>query len=234
MLKRKTTIMNKDTLQFLTALAENNSKEWMDAHRDWYEATKKGFLETVGSLLNELTKIEPGLAGLRPKDCTFRQNRDIRFSANKAPYKNNMGAYFSPGGKKSSGPGYYLHVQPGQSFLAGGIWMPSADILKKVRQEIDYSGAELEKIIGEKEFKATFGEIEGDRLKTSPKGYAQDHPFIDLLRLKSFVVTAPLSEGEVLSDGLVETCMAHYAKMYSFHAFLARAVDDADGGEGII
>ncbi|AGA78169.1 DUF2461 domain-containing protein [Echinicola vietnamensis] len=226
--------MNKDTLKFLTALTENNSKEWMDANRDWYQDTRKGFLVTVDSLLEELKKAAPGLDGLRPKDCVFRQNRDIRFSANKAPYKNNMGAYFSPGGKKSVGPGYYLHVQPGESFLAGGIWMPAAEELKKIRQEIDYAGAELQQIIEGPTFKSAFGEIHGERLKTSPRDYSADHPHIELLRLKSFVVTHPLSDEEVLSDKLVETCMQHFAKMTVFHAFLARAVDDAEGGEGII
>ncbi|QDH79226.1 DUF2461 domain-containing protein [Echinicola soli] len=226
--------MNKDTLEFLSDLTENNNKEWMDANRDWYQETRKGFLGTVGDLLEELKKRQPGLEGLRPKDCIFRQNRDIRFSANKAPYKNNMGAYFSPGGKKSVGPGYYLHIQPRECFLAGGIWMPAAEQLKKIRQEIDYSGAELEKIIKAPSFKSAFGDIHGERLKTSPRDYSTDHPHIDLLRLKSFVVTHPLTDQEVLSDGLVETCLGYYSKMDEFHAFLAQAVDDADGGEGII
>ncbi|GGF49482.1 DUF2461 domain-containing protein [Echinicola rosea] len=226
--------MNKDTLQFLVALAENNSKEWMDANREWYQSIRKGFLETVGTLLEELKKVEPGLEGLRPKDCVFRQNRDIRFSANKAPYKNNMGGYFSPGGKKSLGPGYYLHIQPGESFLAGGIWMPAAEELKKIRQEIDYAGDELKAVIEQPAFKSSFGEIHGERLKTSPRDYSTDHPHIDLLRLKSFVVTHPLTDEEVLSDRLVETCLGYYFKMKNFHAFLARAVDDAESGEGII
>ncbi|WP_186757605.1 DUF2461 domain-containing protein [Echinicola salinicaeni] len=226
--------MKKDTLKFLEQLAANNSKEWMDTNRNWYLEVKEGFLGTVREILTELSKEDPRFAILKPKECIFRQNRDIRFSANKNPYKNNMGAYFSPGGKKSPMPGYYLHVQPGECFLGGGIWMPASDVLKKIRQEIDYSGAELKEIIEEKSFKDTFGEIRGEKLKTSPRDYPSDHPFIDFLRMKSFVVSKPLTDKEALSDDLVNVCCDNYKKMKGFNEFLSRAVDDADGGEGIL
>ncbi|UCS95273.1 DUF2461 domain-containing protein [Echinicola marina] len=226
--------MKKDTLKFLEQLAANNSKEWMDANRNWYLEVKEGFLATVGELLAELSKMDPRFAILKPKECIFRQNRDIRFSANKEPYKNNMGAYFSPGGKKSSLPGYYLHLQPGECFLAGGIWMPASDVLKKIRQEIDYSGAELKEIIEAKSFKDAFGGIEGEKLKTSPRDYPSEHPYIDFLRMKSFIVTKALTDSEVLSKGLVAICIDAYGKMDRFNEFLSRAVDESDGGEGIL
>ncbi|MBD8487968.1 DUF2461 domain-containing protein [Echinicola sp. CAU 1574] len=226
--------MKNDTLEFLSSLAKHNNKEWMDANRDWYLDVKAGFLETVTALLTELSKIDSRLSLLKAKECIFRQNRDIRFSANKNPYKNNMGAYFAVGGKKSDGPGYYLHIQPGECFLAGGIWMPSSGVLKKIRQEVDYSGAELEKIIADQSFQMTFGEIKGERLKTSPRDYSADHPYVDFLRLKSFVVSAPLSDQEALSDNLVDICMATYQKMNAFNGFLERAVEEAESGEGIL
>ena len=124
-------------LEFLSALAQNNHKEWMDANKKWYTDTRNQFLGDVEAVLRELTDLEPRLSAFKPKDCVFRQNRDIRFSANKDPYKTNFAAYFSPKGKKSEGPGYYLHIQPGASFVAGGIWMPMAETLKKIRKEID-------------------------------------------------------------------------------------------------
>ncbi len=224
----------KDVLRFLEELAAHNQKEWMDAHRDWYQKSRRDFLELVDDLLVELVKLEPGLEPLRPKDCVFRQNRDIRFSANKSPYKVNMAAYFAEGGKKSTLPGYYLHLQPGESFLAGGIWMPPAEVLKKIRQEIDYSGGELEKIIQEPSFHERFGEIEGERLKTSPRDYPIDHPFIDLLRLKSFIVTFPLSDRDIVSPGLVEKIMGNFTLMRPFQDFLAKAVEDVETGEGLL
>lgn len=226
--------MKNDTLKFLEQLSANNSKEWMDANRNWYLEVKEGFLETVTDLLEELSKMDPRLSVLKPKQCIFRQNRDIRFSANKDPYKTNMGAYFSPGGKKSPFPSYYLHIQPGECFLGGGIWMPSSDVLKKIRQEIDYSGAELTKIIEEKSFKDTFGPIRGEKLKTSPRDYPSDHPHVDFLRMKSFVVSKPLADKDVLSEKLVDICMEGYKKMERFNQFLSRAVDDSEGGEGIL
>ena len=221
-------------LEFLSALAQNNHKEWMDANKKWYLETRERFLEDVGVLLKELTELEPELAAFKPKDCVFRQNRDIRFSANKDPYKTNFGAYFSPKGKKSPGPGYYLQVQPGNSFLAGGIWMPDSDTLKKIRKEIDYSGAELEKIENEPEFKKLFKEIEGEKLKTSPREYEADHPYIEYLRLKSFTVSHPISDKAVESGAFMTFALDGFRRMKPFNDFLARAMEEVEDGSGIL
>ena len=161
--------MSQQYLKFLKALADNNHKDWMDTNKAWYLEVRGNFLKEVEELLRKVSDWEPALSTLHPKDCVFRQNRDVRFSANKDPYKTNFAAYFSVGGKKSNGPGYYLHIQPGQSFIAGGIWMPPADVLKKIRQEIDYSGDELRKILSNPDFRKTFPNLEGDQLKTTPK-----------------------------------------------------------------
>ncbi|WP_035468030.1 DUF2461 domain-containing protein [Algoriphagus mannitolivorans] len=221
-------------LEFLSALAQNNHKEWMDANKKWYLETRERFLEDVEVLLKELCELEPELSAYKPKDCVFRQNRDIRFSANKDPYKTNFGAYFSPKGKKSPGPGYYLQVQPGNSFLAGGIWMPEADTLKKIRKEIDYSGKELEQIENDPEFKKLFNGIEGEKLKTSPREYEADHPYIDYLRLKSFTVSHPISNKAVESGAFLTFAMVGFRKMKPFNDFLARAIEDVEDGSGIL
>lgn len=221
-------------LEFLSALAQNNHKEWMDANKKWYLETRERFLEDVGVLLKELCELEPELSAYKPKDCVFRQNRDIRFSANKDPYKTNFGAYFSPKGKKSPGPGYYLQVQPGNSFLAGGIWMPEADTIKKIRKEIDYSGKELEQIENNREFKKLFKAIEGEKLKTSPREYEADHPYIEYLRLKSFTVSHPISDKAVESGAFLTFAMDGFRKMKPFNDFLARAIEDVEDGSGIL
>ncbi|WP_339717590.1 DUF2461 domain-containing protein [Cyclobacterium amurskyense] len=218
----------KDILDFLKELASNNSKEWMDENRNWYLQEKAAFLEKVAEILAQLSIDEPGFSDLRPKDCVFRQNRDIRFSANKAPYKSNMAAYFSVGGKKSEGPGYYLHVQPGGSFVGGGIWMPQAPILKKIRQEIDYSGKELRNLLMSPEIKNTFGEMQGEKLKTSPKGFEKDHPFIEFLRYKSFILSHPIPDEEIHSGAYVATTLEAFSKMRPFQAFLNQAVSISD------
>jgi uncharacterized protein (TIGR02453 family) len=226
--------MGNHMLKFLNELAENNSKEWMDANRDWYLSVKASFLEDVTYLLKELIAVEPGLEVLRPKDCVFRQNRDIRFSPDKRPYKTNFAAYFSVGGKKSPGPGYYLHVQPGESFLAGGIWMPPADVIKKIRKEIDYSGKDLESLLQHPTFKTTFGEMEGEQLKTSPRDFGSDHPYIHYLRYKSFIVSRPIADETILTGSYKQEAVAKFAVMKPFHDFLARALEDVEDGSHIL
>ncbi|TXE14054.1 DUF2461 domain-containing protein [Algoriphagus aquimarinus] len=221
-------------LPFLAALAEHNSKEWMDANKKWYLETRAEFLEDVGVLLKGIGEWEPAMLAFQPKECVFRQNRDIRFSANKAPYKSNFGAYFSPKGKKSEGPGYYLQIQPNNSFLAGGIWMPMADTLKKIRKEIDYSGAELAKIESNPEFKSLFGQIDGEKLKTSPRDYEADHEFIDYLRLKSFTVSSKISDRDIESGNFINIALDGFQKMRPLQEFLTQAIEDVEGGSGIL
>ncbi|WP_192347962.1 DUF2461 domain-containing protein [Algoriphagus sp. Y33] len=221
-------------LPFLTALAEHNSKEWMDANKKWYLETRAEFLEDVAVLLKGIGEWEQELLVFKPKDCVFRQNRDIRFSANKLPYKNNFGAYFSPKGKKSEGPGYYLQIQPDNSFVAGGIWMPMAETLKKIRREIDYSGGELVKIESNPEFKALFGQIDGEKLKTSPRDYEADHEFIDYLRLKSFTVSSKISDGDIESGSFINIALEGFRKMIPLQQFLAQAIEDVEDGSGLL
>lgn len=224
----------KDLLLFLDQLADNNQKEWMDANREWYQQVRSSFLGTVSDLLAGLSEMEPELAMLSPKDCVFRPNRDIRFSANKQPYKTNMAAYFAVGGKKSELPGYYIHIEPGKSFLAGGVYTPSSEMLKKIRQEIDYSGDELNRIINKKEFKEAFGEIGGERLKTAPRGYPQDHPFIHYLRLKSFVANQEISDEQLINGTYLAKALEGFLLIKPFNDFFSRAMETVEDGDGLL
>ncbi|MGY6560205.1 MAG: DUF2461 domain-containing protein [Nitritalea sp.] len=221
-------------LEFLSVLREHNTKEWMDAHRDDYQAVRKAFLGDVGQLLEGAVHFEPGLAHLQAKDCVFRQNRDIRFSANKNPYKTNLAAYLALGGKKSEGPGYYIHLEPGASFLAVGVWMPPAPILKHIRQEIDYNGEEMQGILDSPKVRSTFSEMSGEQLKTSPKGYAADHPHITLLRFKSFILSRPISDASVQSGRFVAEALAAWEAGKPFHDFILRASEESESGEGLL
>ena len=221
-------------LEFLTALAENNHKDWMDANKKWYLETRETLLEDVALMLKQLTEMEPELSAFKPKDCVFRQNRDVRFSANKDPYKTNFGVYFSPKGKKSPGPGYYLQIQPGNSFLAGGIWMPESETLKKIRKEIDYSGAELNEIESDPQFKQLFSKIDGEKLKTSPRDYEADHPYIEYLKLKSFTVSHPVSDKAIDSGVFINFALDGFRRMKPFNDFLNRAIEEVEDGSGIL
>jgi uncharacterized protein (TIGR02453 family) len=198
-------------LKFLKDLKKNNDRSWFEKNKPRYLDAKQGFEDFVSALLVEMTKFDAKLAGLDPKKLPFRIYRDVRFSKDKSPYKINMGAGFSPNGKLVQEPGYYIHIEPGnKSFVAGGIYMPDAANLAKVRQEIDYNAAGLNKIMKEKAFKKIFdGFDEFDKLKTMPKGYPKDHPHIELLKLKSFIVTHTYSDNEVLDKKFVKTIAGH-------------------------
>ena len=145
--------------------------------------------------------------GLNPKKLTFRIYRDVRFSKDKRPYKTNFGASFSPAGKGMGKPGYYLHIEPGnKSFVAGGLFMPEPENLSKVRQEIDYNSTGFGKILSDKKFKKTFpkGLDDFDKLKTAPKGYPKDHPQLDWLKHKSFIVSHPFTDKEVADKKFIK------------------------------
>ncbi len=204
---KKNCMLHPDSLKFLVNLKANNSKEWMDANRGAYLAAKADFENFTADMLQVLGKTDPEIAPLQVKDCTFRLNRDIRFSNNKAPYKTNMGWYIVRGGKKSPFAGYYCHIEPGHCFFAGGLWMPMPEVLKQVRQEIDYNFDAFQKILQNKKFKSTFGNFDrsnGMALSRPPKGYEPGNPAIEYLKLKSFVVTTPVDDSLLTNKGLVK------------------------------
>src|SRR5258707_9314496 len=134
-------------LTFLRSLSKNNNREWFEKNKTTYLQAKDAFDQFLETLLEELTKFEDGLAGLNPRKLGFRIYRDVRFSKDKRPYKINMGAGFSPGGKMMQEPGYYIHIEPGKSFIAGGMYMPEPENLSKIRQEIDYNPKALLKVL---------------------------------------------------------------------------------------
>ena len=192
-------------LKFLKDLAKHNDREWFEKNKPRYIEAKAGFEGVITAVLKELQKFDNGLANLDPKKLPFRIYRDVRFSKDKRPYKTNMGAGFSPNGRLIQEPGYYLHVEPGnKSFIAGGIYMPDANNLAKIRQEIDYNPDRLRKILSAKKFKGLFdGFDEFDKLKTMPKGYGKDHPNSDWIKLKSFIVSMPLTDKQVTDKNFI-------------------------------
>ncbi len=200
----------------------------MDANRKVYLDAKADFESFTESILQEMVTIDTDLVGLTAKDCTFRINRDVRFSANKAPYKSNMAMYISKGGKKTTNAGYYCHIEPGGSFIAGGMWMPMAPELKKVRQEIDYNWKDFKSLMGKKTFQKYFGDLdrsEGNVLARPPKGYDAENPAIEYLKLKSFIASNPLSDDILKSKGLNKEILMAFKTIHPFIHFLNRAID---------
>ncbi len=225
-------MLDAKTLKFLKDLSKNNNKPWFDEHRKQYEAAKNNFEDFVAEVLGELVKVDPSLSHLTPKDCTFRINRDVRFSKDKSPYKNNMAMYASKGGKKAFDcGGYYLHLQPGQSFFAGGIWMPPAPILKAIRQEIDYNDVAFKKIVTGKAFVSSFGGLNTDGdvlLSRPPKGYEETNPAIEFLKYKSFIASTAVTDGELIAKGAAKTIAGYAKKLFPLITFLNHAVADAN------
>jgi uncharacterized protein (TIGR02453 family) len=212
-------------LKFLRALTRNNNRDWFEKNKGTYLQAKEYFEVFVAKYLQELIAFNPELAGLNPKKLPFRIYRDVRFSKDKSPYKTNMGAGFSPNGKLVQEPGYYLHIEPGGCFLAGGIYMPDPENLSKVRQEIDYNGEKLEEILTTKNFRRWFkGFGDFDRLKTVPKGYAKDHPRVEWLKNKSFIVTHPFSDKEVTDKKFLKQMTEASKAMKPMIDFLKEAI----------
>lgn len=222
-------MVQSDTLKFLKDLKKNNKKEWFDKNRSRFDAAKKNVEETTAEIIKRLSKSDESIAHLLPKECMFRINRDVRFSKNKSPYKTNMGVYFSKGGKKGIQAGYYFHIEPGGAFIAGGLWMPMPPELKKARQEIDYSWDEFNKIVTAKSFKNTFGQLDRSKeyvLSRPPKGYDEDNPAIDYLKLKSFIATRKISDTELTGKDVVKVVVGYFEKMKPFIDFINRAVEE--------
>lgn len=213
-------------LTFLKALAKNNNREWFEKNKAKYIDAKQVFEGFVGGLLKELILFDSGLAGLDPKKLPFRIYRDVRFSKDKKPYKVNMGAGFSPGGKMMQEPGYYVHIQPGgKSFLAGGFYQPDPARLAKIRQEIDYNFNALNKLMANGKFGSWFKQFDDfDKLKTAPRGYAKDHPHLDLLKHKSFIVSHYFTDAEVVDKGFLKKVAEGCRVLKPLNDFLNEAV----------
>jgi len=217
-------MISKSTMQFLTALKKNNTKEWFDANRPKYEAAKKDIYDLIEKLIYSVGKNDKDIASLQLKDCSFRINRDIRFSKDKTPYKTNIAGYFSKGGKKSEWAGYYMHIEPGAAFLAAGCWWPEAKRLAAIRQEIDYNFDDWKKIISSKKFSAVFGEVaRKDTLQRAPKGYYEENPAIEFIRLKSFVVYKQLTDAELQDKNLLKNITEVFKAAQPFVQFLNSA-----------
>ena len=217
--------LHPDTLKFLGNLKKNNKKEWFDKNKPQYEAIKNDLVNVAGEMIKEVSKFDSSVAAVDPKKSVFRIYRDVRFSPDKSPYKTNMGFWMSKGGMKVPSAGYYIHIQPGESFLGGGIWMPMPEELNKIRQEIDYNFKNFKKIIGSPSFKKAFGDLSTEmKLSRPPKNYDENNPAIEYLKLKSFTVGMKLKDKDVLSPSFAKGAAKSFKTMFPFIDFLNQAI----------
>jgi uncharacterized protein (TIGR02453 family) len=216
-------MLQKETLQFLRDLKENNNKEWFDKNRKKYEEAKKDFLGLVEVIGLELQNIDPKFDFIPTNTKIFRINKDVRFSKDKSPYKTNFGAFLSKGGMKSGSAGYYIHIEAdNNSGIAGGMYQPLPPQLQKIREHISENYDELEAILEDKSFAKYFPTGPGgeDKLKNVPRGFNKDDQAAELLKNKSFTVWIPFKDSDILKENFIDQSLEIFREIYKLNKFL--------------
>ena len=214
--------IKKQSFEFLTAVKSNNNRDWFNANRMMYDQAKKNFESFVQEIIDRIILFEPIMKGLEAKSCVYRINRDIRFSNDKSPYKSHFGAFIVRGGKQNGDKfaGYYFHIEPGKSILAGGAYTPPAPWLSAIREKISDSPDEYIKITKAKDFVKYFGSVDGEKLKTAPKGYPKDHPNIELIKFKSYLVVNEVTDKLALSSDFQDHVINVFKAMKPLNDYL--------------
>ena len=221
-------MINKEAIQFIDDLKANNNTEWMHANKKRYESYKKDYHQFIASVLQEMKPLDKSLDQLEIKNCTFRINRDIRFSKDKQPYKTNIALWLTTNKNRKNSPGYYIHFEKGSSFIAGGVWCPEANELKNIRKEIAFFYDDLETIINNPTFKKEFKEItreESNLLKKAPKGYEPNHPAIEFLKLKSYTCSQKIDDKLFLDKDFSKIIAQKLIALKPLNEFLNRALE---------
>ncbi|MCX6223792.1 MAG: DUF2461 domain-containing protein [Bacteroidia bacterium] len=213
-------------LNFLKLLEQNNERGWFNAHKSDYQSARALFEQILEKIIAGLGQVDPSIKGLKAADAIFRIYRDTRFATDKTPYKNNFGAHLSRGGKNSGEPGYYFHIQPGESFLSGGIYIPSNDKLKAIRKEIFLFPEDFSALIDEPSFSKHFTFFQDDKLKRPPLGFPADFPLIDFLKFKHYCPWVPLPDEWLDFPDLSGRIVDLYSIMKPFNDFIYRALED--------
>lgn len=213
-------MLQKETIQFLAGIAKNNKKQWFEKHKDDYKAAKADCEMLAADLITRISAFEPRYMHVSPPETMFRIYRDVRFSKDKTPYKTHIGIVIGPRGRKSTDACYYLHIQPGNNFIIAGHYSPSSQQLANIRGAIVNNASELRALLKKKSVKDNFGALHGEQLKTAPRGYEKDHPEIDLLRYKQFMLMAHLPDSLMTSKDLSKTVISLFKKMKPLNDYL--------------
>jgi uncharacterized protein (TIGR02453 family) len=224
-------MISKEAIQFIDDLKINNNTQWMHANKKRYESFKKDYHSFIASVLEQIKPLDKSLEPLEIKNCTFRINRDIRFSKNKDPYKTNIGIWLSTNKNRKNSPGYYIHFEKGASFIAGGSWCPEVSELGKIRKEIAFFYEDLEAIVNNSDFKKEFKALsreENNVLKKAPKGYEPNHPAIEFLKLKSFTASQKIDDNIFTTADFSQKIAKKLIAMKPFNDFLNRALETED------
>lgn len=218
-------MFSKKSLAFLEDIQANNNRDWFLLQKKRYEEYKKEYHALIAAFLDAMKPHDANLELLEIKNCTFRINRDIRFSKDKSPYKTHMGIWMNTNAGNGNGPGYYLHIEKGKSFVAGGFYSPENSELKKIRNEIAYFYDDLEAIVSDKKFKKFYNGLDtNNTLKTAPKDFDKEHPAIAFLKLKSFTVSHPIADAELFDKDFVKKTSEKLLAIKPLNDFLSRGL----------
>ncbi|TDO24305.1 DUF2461 domain-containing protein [Pedobacter duraquae] len=214
--------------QFLKSLKDNNDRTWFADHKQEYLQEQQEIEAFADELLDGLNK-QDVIETLSGKKSLYRIYRDTRFSKDKTPYKTHWSGSFKRAGKSRRGS-YYFQLEPGNTFIGGGFWGPNADDLKLVRESLAFDAAPLREILQAPDFIADFKALQGDQLKTAPKGFDTTHPDIDLIRYKQFLLVKRFSDAEVLNGNFAELVVQTFVNMRPFLNYMSEILTtDANG-----
>ncbi len=218
--------IDRSTISFLHDLSRHNDRLWFTGNRPRYDKARENFSHFVQAVIDDIIEYDSIMRGLEAKSCIFRINRDIRFTRDKSVYKTNFGAFIVRGGKKNGDrfPGYYLHIEPGQSFVSGGAYIPPSPWLNRIRENISVNGNRLVQIIDSKEYRKYFDGLEGEKLKVPPRGYSKYHPHIELIKMKSYLPEKLFTDEEVVSAGFFRVVTGAFRAMKPLNDFLSEGI----------
>jgi len=213
---------------FLQKLKRNNNREWFQKHKETFDHHYGAIKAWGDEVLESMQAID---------DIEFikfhRIYRDVRFSKDKTPYKSHFSAYMQRATALRRG-GFYIHLAPGNTFVGGGFWAPERDDLKRIRDEIARDGDEFRAFLNDKTFKKHFNGLEGDQLKTAPRGYDKDHPDVDLLRFKQFIVREDFKDEDVFKPGFKKKVVASFQAMLPWFNYMSDVLTTDLNGERIV
>ncbi len=222
------TTIEKSTFAFLKKLKENNNRDWFTENKPQFQIEQNKTKEFYKTLMERL-KLHDSIDAFK----FFRIYRDVRFSKDKTPYKIHFSGSFSRATKRLRG-GYYVHISPEGSFLAGGFWEPNKEDLLRIRKEFEMDTSEIRAILRNKTFVKHFGKLQGESLKTAPRGFDKEHEDIDLIRMKQFIVVRNFSEKEVLAPNFLDELDESFKAMRPYFNYMSEILTTDLNGESIL
>ena len=217
-----------DIIDYLKRLSANNDRSWFLAHKEEYLAVKQAYDDVVAAAIGRIALFDESVAHLSPSDCTYRIYRDTRFSKDKSPYKNHLGAYINSWGKKSNHCGYYIHIEPGNCMFAGGGWGLPPAMLKAVRQSIIDNIDEFMEIVEDPEFKKYFPVLGEEHLKVMPKGFPKDFAYPEYIKCKDYVTWCNISDEEACSSGFFDKMEDVFRQLKRLSDFMNYTIDEME------